>query len=325
MKEGKISESILKRSVLKNIQTKRPEVLFGAKVGCDFCAICGSDEVTVMSTNPVIWRGTHSELRAVCRAVNDVAVSGANPVGIEISLLLPSAYEEADLKQKMKNFETVCSDMKLQILGGHTEVTTAVNQVIATVTAIGYTSKEMVQRRKKVSPGKDIVFINPIAIEGTLLLLEEKEEELRRHFSSAFLDDILQYAGSLQGLSLYPLTSFLRDKVYVMHNAGQAGIFAGLWEIGEALGFGLEVDLKKIPIRQETVEICEIFNKNPYQLISTSALICITEDGNALVQEAERKGYPAQVAGKILAGNDRVILNGEERRFLEPPREIQRI
>ena len=42
------------------------------------------------------------------------------------------------------------------------------------------------------------------------------------------------------------------------------------------------------------------------------------EDGNALVQALEREGIFATVIGKATAGNDRVLLNEEERRFLEP-------
>jgi hydrogenase expression/formation protein HypE len=38
--------------------------------------------------------------------------------------------------------------------------------------------------------------------------------------------------------------------------------------MAEASGVGLEIDLKKIPVRQETIEICEFFGINPYELIS---------------------------------------------------------
>ena len=44
-----------------------------------------------------------------------------------------------------------------------------------------------------------------------------------------------------------------------MHDVTEGGIFGALWEMAEASGVGLEIDLKKIPIRQETVEVCEFF------------------------------------------------------------------
>ena len=75
--------------------------------------------------------------------------------------------------------------------------------------------------------------------------------------------------------------------------------------------------MKKIPIRQETVEICEYFDVNPYKILSGGCLLIATEDGNGLVMELEKANIPAVIIGKATDGNDRVLLNEDERRFLE--------
>lgn len=49
----------------------------------------------------------------------------------------------------------------------------------------------------------------------------------------------------------------------------EGGIFGALWEMADGAGIGLDVALKRIPIQQETVEICEFFGVNPYQMLST--------------------------------------------------------
>ena len=100
----------------------------------------------------------------------------------------------------------------------------------------------------------------------------------------------------------------------------EGGIFGALWEMAEASGVGLEIDLKKIPIRQETVEVCEFFGVNPYLLISSGCMLMAAQDGNHLVRELEKAGIKATIIGKATAGNDRVLLNEDERRFLEPPK-----
>lgn len=58
-----------------------------------------------------------------------------------------------------------------------------------------------------------------------------------------------------------------------MHDVTEGGIFGALWEMAEASGVGLDIDLKKIPIRQETIEICEVYDINPYLLISSGAML----------------------------------------------------
>ena len=66
--------------------------------------------------------------------------------------------------------------------------------------------------------------------------------------------------------------------------------WAALWEMAESSGVGIEVDLKKMAIRQETVEICEYFHLNPYQLTSAGSVLIFAEDGEKLVEKFQKEG-----------------------------------
>lgn len=66
------------------------------------------------------------------------------------------------------------------------------------------------------------------------------------------------------------------------------------------------MDLKKIPVRQETIEICEYFDVNPYYLYSAGALLVGTEHGEALVSHLAAQGIFAAVIGRATGGRDRV-------------------
>ena len=83
---------------------------------------------------------------------------------------------------------------------------------------------------------------------------------------------------------------------------------------------GIEVDLKKIPVRQETVEICEVLGVNPYELYGAGALLIVSDKGNQLLHELEKQQIPAAIIGKVTKENGKVILNGEEVRFLDRPK-----
>ena len=146
----------------------------------------------------------------------------------------------------------------------------------------------------------DILVSKWIGIEGTSIIAKEKEEELKTHFAVPFIEHAkaLDAYISVQSEAAVAVTS----GVSAMHDVTEGGIFGALWEMAEASGVGLEIDLKKIPIRQETVEVCEFFGVNPYLLISSGCMLMAT------------------IIGKATAGNDRVLLNEDERRFLEPPK-----
>ena len=131
MKIGKVSESVLKRSILKEIKNKREEILIGAGVGED-CAVLAlkEDEVFVTSTDPITGTTKDIGRLAVHVTVNDLASSGAEPVGLLISALLPTSIEESDLREMMHQIEETCEQVHIQVMGGHTEVTEAVNRPI---------------------------------------------------------------------------------------------------------------------------------------------------------------------------------------------------
>ena len=81
MKVGKLPENVLKRSVLKQIHTKRPEVCQGAAVGEDCAAIClAEDEMLVLSTDPITGTAIDIGSLSIAVTLNDLASAGAEPV-----------------------------------------------------------------------------------------------------------------------------------------------------------------------------------------------------------------------------------------------------
>ena len=107
--------------------------------------------------------------------------------------------------------------------------------------------------------------------------------------------------------------------VSAMHDITEGGVFGALWEMAEGAGVGLDVDLKKIPIRQETVELCECFGLNPYILMSSGSMMIAADDGHELVRKLEQAGIHAVVVGRTNSGNDRILRNGEDVRYLDKP------
>lgn len=50
----------------------------------------------------------------------------------------------------------------------------------------------------------------------------------------------------------------------------EGGILAALWNISGAYEQGISFSLLKIPVSQEIIEVCELFDLNPYRLRSAS-------------------------------------------------------
>lgn len=319
MKVGKVSETILKRSIFKQIRTRREEVLLGAGVGEDCAAVkLEPGEIFVLSTDPITGTVKDIGTLAVQVTVNDLASSGAEPVGIMLTVLLPEDITEEDIKKMMEQVEEACSRFKIQVIGGHTEVTRAVNQPVITVTGVGKAKAESLVTTSGAKAGQDILVTKWIGIEGTSIIAKEKEEELRNRFSGDFIEKAKDFDRYLSVLPEAVLAA--KFGISAMHDVTEGGIYGALWELAEASGIGLEIDLKAIPIRQETVEICEYFGLNPYYLISSGCMLMAGDRGHDLVRELGKAGIPAAVIGKAVEGKARKILNGDEETYLERPR-----
>lgn len=163
----------------------------------------------------------------------------------------------------------------------------------------------------------ELIVTKWIALEGTVKLVREKRQALRKRFSAAMLQDAEAFetdistekeqnaAAAFGAAAIYPL--------------GEGGILNGLWYLMEEAHTGMEVDLRKIPIRQETVEICEFFDLNPYYMASKGALLILTDNGSQMVRKLEHEGIPAAAIGGTTAGNDRILYNQGNKRYLDRP------
>lgn len=206
MKIGKLPEPVLIRSVLKQVGHRRNEVLVGPAVGQD-CAVMELEEgeVFVLSCDPIT--GTTKDIggHSVHITANDLAASGAEPVGIMLTMLLTPDTEEAQLKEIMQDVEKTCKELNMEVLGGHTEVTDVVKQTLISLTGVGKMKKENVLTTASVKPGDDIVVTKWIGLEGTSIAAKEKESLLLEHFAPPFVETAKNSA------NIFPL--FRRQKL----------------------------------------------------------------------------------------------------------------
>lgn len=334
MKTGKISESILKRSVLKYCKTKREEVVKGAAPGVD-CAFftypdrqgrgtggqvpdC-QDKVFCAATQTVSLPVIRAGCYAVYAAVNAIAAGGGIPFAMQMALTLPEGTEESELKRIMQLTEEAAGICKVQIAGGHTEVTGAVKYPVISVTAFGY-RLEAAERVSRGLPaaGQAVVMTKWMGLEGTAVLAQEREAELLERYPFSITTAAKGFEKYLPVLP--EAATALKSGATAMHDMRNGGVFGGLYELAGRLGVGLSIDLKKIPVKQETIEICEFFDLNPYGLLSGGSLLIVAEDGDGMVKALQEAGIPAAVIGRTTDNNDKVLHNGEEIRFLEPAR-----
>lgn len=318
MKIGKVKESVLKRAVLKQIKNRREEMVIGPAYGGDSTILSiGSLYNLILTVNPITGTPEMMGTYGAQLAANSIAASGGTPVGILVDIMLPEDCEEAVLRQIMKAMEASCKKLAMSVLGGHTEVTTAVNRPIISVTGVGKVDKNQNKNWSHMEPGQELVMTKWAGIYGTAMLADQKEEELHTRYPSDFLEKAKALKDSI---SILPeIRAISKCKICAIHDLSRGGVFGGLWEMAAGSGVGIAVDLNRIPLKQETVEISEFFEINPYALMSAGSLLLAAEHGMDVVRSLEKEGIPAVIIGKVTEGNDRIVYNEDEERYLEPP------
>lgn len=177
-----------------------------------------------------------------------------------------------------------------------------------------------------MEPGQDLVAAGYIALKGTSAIAKEREEELKMRFTAQFVRRC-QNLYKIRGLFQLPGVS-ASERIDVFRDAeasswclpGEGGVMAALWDYFDEFSLGFEMELRKLPVLQETVEVCEVFDVNPYRLQSEGCALLTAANGGDLVRELRNKDIHAVVLGKVKAGIKRQIHNGDIRTFLDRPK-----
>lgn len=318
MKAGKVSQTVYRRSILKQLHIEQASVLLtpSQEESCYGIRATGGEQVLASS---VSLYGNEKDLCvfAMAKAANDLAAKGAQVKGFAIEILLPEYAYESRLKTMVALAEEAAQKEKLQIIEANAQSAPALHTTIVQVTAIGTVKEEQVLQCHKAKPGQEIVQLKWIGLEGALRVKREKEEELKGRFIPAFVNRV--EAGKKELFSMSAMETAAATGVSAMHQIGEGGIFAALWELAESAGIGLSVDMRKMAVKQETIEVCECFYLNPYQLTSTGSVLLVTDNGEELADALNKNGMPATVIGYTTKETERVIMNGEEKRYLDRP------
>lgn len=252
---------------------------------------------------------------ALASVVNALAAEGVTDPMVQLRIMIPEYAYKSRMHTMEKVMKKLCQDHEIALLDITSERSNVITQSMVLATGTGCQEQE--NKEKKVQAGCEIVLTKWIGLEGMLRILGEKEAELRERFSPGFLKQIASYKPYV--FAQKEISIAAKNGAKLIRQVGEGGIFAALHHLAKETELGLDVDLKKIPILQETVEVCEHFRLNPYQLTSAGTMIIVTDDGEKLVEKLKEQGVESTLIGKFADNNDKILRNGEEIRYIDRP------
>lgn len=316
MKSGKLPSDVLEKRILSSFRFKREEVLVRSKVGEDCSVLDFGEYACVVSTDPITGASNEIGRLAVHISCNDVAANGVEPFGLLFTILAPEGTTLEVLQDIVRQAAEEAASLKVEIIGGHTEITPAVNRIVVSTTAIGRAAKDRVVTSSGAKPGDYIILTKWAGLEGTAIIAHDFEKRLRGRMDDALLESAQAMMGHISVVKEGMIAG--KMGATAMHDVTEGGVLGALWELAEASGVGLRIYWDKIPVRPETRTICEEFGLNPLKLISSGCMLITCRDGQGMLEALNREGIPASIIGEVVE-EGRTLVSGEREEPIDPP------
>lgn len=295
---GKLDSELLKKLVFENMTFKREEVLARPGIGEDCAVVDYGKYECVLSTDPITAAVENIGHLAVNISCNDIASNGIEPLGILLAVMLPVGTTEEQIELMIKQAGETGKKLGVEIIGGHTEITFAVNQPVIVSTAVGRGLKGSSENAAKMETGDFILITKAAGIEGTSIIAEEKD--LSDILSS---EEIEVARGFSESVSVVK-EGIIAGKIgtHGMHDITEGGVLGAVWEMCQIAGLGCEIYRKEIPVDDITLKICDKFDINPLRLISSGSMMiaCSGEQKKELMERITEEGIRCTCIGKVM-------------------------
>ncbi len=295
-------------------------MLIGPGIGLDCAVVDMGDRLLVVKSDPITFATDEIGWYAVQINSNDIATTGAQPKWMMVTLLLPEGKTTATMVEAIGGqVYAAAQSMGVSVIGGHTEITYGLERPILACTMIGEVDRAALITPQGTRPGDRILLTKGVPIEATAILARELPERLRQVLCPGELE---QARGFLHD----PGISILRDaqvatragKVTAMHDPTEGGLASALWELAEASGCSLIVDLASVPVPSLSARICAALGLDPFASIASGALLLTADPGDAspIRNALEREGILCAEIGRVKPGPPAVWRTPVSRRTL---------
>ncbi|MDR0287933.1 MAG: AIR synthase family protein [Clostridiales bacterium] len=316
---GKLPNDILEKLVLDKLPPRRGDVLLHAAIGEDCTAVDFKKYACVLSSDPITGAVKNIGRLSVHISCNDLAACGCEPVGVLFTLLAPVGATGDEISNIMEDAAIACNSMNVEILGGHTEVTDAVNRFVISTTAVGRIIKDKLISTNGSKCGDCVLITKYPAIEGTAVVASDFETELVPVIGQLIVDEAKTLIDKISVVNEGLIGASIG--VSSMHDITEGGVLGAAWEMAKTSGHGIRIDLTKLELLHSTDLICNYFKLDPYRLISSGSMMMTVSEAlvSELQAELSENGINSFKIGQMTAEKVFSFYNGSIWQPIDPP------
>ncbi|MGA2454811.1 MAG: hydrogenase expression/formation protein HypE [Solirubrobacteraceae bacterium] len=262
---GKASQSLIEGLLLPALRNDALAALGDAGTmsvdGVELALTTDSFVVT-----PIRFPGGSIGELAVNGTVNDLAVSGARPLALTLSLVLEEGLPAAELRAEIDAVAAAAHAAGVQVVAGDTKVVERghADRMYACTTGVGVLDPRAEVSTAALTPGDRILVSGAVGAHGMAIMLARDEFALEADIRS-------------DTCSLWPAVDALLDAagadVHCMRDATRGGVASALNELARASGVAALVNEHEVPVAPAVAGACELLGIDPLYVANEGKLV----------------------------------------------------
>jgi hydrogenase expression/formation protein HypE len=256
------------------------------------------------TVRPLEFPGGNIGSLAVHGTVNDLAVSGAIPHFLTLSVFLEEGLEIAQLRRVIEALAAAARECSVAIVAGDTKVLGRgdCDGIYLAATGVGFRQPGLNLGLNELRSGDRVLVSGPIGQHGAAVLLAREEFGLRGELVS----DAASVLPQAQALLSVAGLRFMRDPT-------RGGLATVAHELARASNLGVRLSEASIPVHESVQSVCELLGFDALYLACEGRIVAVVAPEHAeqalLALRAAAPG--AALIGELIEGPARVILDTE--------------
>jgi hydrogenase expression/formation protein HypE len=235
--------------------------------------------------SPLFFPGGDIGRMAVCGTVNDLAMAGARPLSLSLSLVIEEGLPVADLERILASVAQACAEADTSVQTGDLKVVErgAADGIFITTSGIGEVLAGASVSGSRAEPGDAVIVSGPLGDHGAAVLCARE--------SLGFASEVRSDCAPLGGL-VEAMIEAAGPHIHCLRDPTRGGLAAALNELASQSAVGIEVREDAIPVSAGTRGLCELLGLDPLHLANEGKLVAIVSAQAAEQVLRTIRGHP---------------------------------
>jgi hydrogenase expression/formation protein HypE len=323
---GQLSDELIRRHILPKLKNDTlAELADSAKLNLTSSSVCFTTDSYVVK--PLFFAGGDIGKLAVCGTINDLAVAGAKPVAMSLSLIIEEGFEFELLEKILASVSKAARANGASVVAGDTKTVEAgaADKIFINTTGIGVRLAGVDLGFDRITVGDKIIINGTIGDHGMTII--SQREGIK--FQSKLKSDCASIAELTQQLlENNKGVKFMRDPT-------RGGLAATLNEICQGSGLSIEINEADIPINPTVQAAANMLGFDVVTIANEGKFVAIVSAESAddclHICKNHRLGKKASIIGEVAKSRDEPVVEMATRiggkRIVQMPygRELPRI